>query len=438
MKSQTLFVDDTIVIDCLEYCSLSFLSLALLEKEREDILFFSSQNYLLVKSELNHLKIHSSVYKEYQERVTFIFLKNKLEHDDKSFFQDFEEKVRHFEGKIIYFDRIDYFLDFKSKLSYEKALRQFKKIVQKYDKKIIFIFNSKSSLDPFLDQAFKKYATRLDFMNTDNKDQTMPALSALQDELLTENSTSQKKRAFINDESTKIQVMLVSESDELKKLHYYIFSSVKDVDYYTIDILPQDEMDILHDMDIIIYNKKENTLKKEILTRIKKMKLKTKFFEISTHPYLRQKDLLTANLDGVDKLFKQDFLMEDFIMSIEMNLKSSFYSRRLLAMEENETILISSKEYFNYKIETLLENKIFFSLLTYSYDSDVDIQSYNIQKIVREYDNIFVNKRKKEIHFIILNTLPLFANAMIKERIGNFSISLESKSSKSSFDLIFD
>ena len=265
----------------------------------------------------------------------------------------------------------------------------------------------------------------------------MPALAALQEELLEDKQTSQKKKAFHGEQENKIQVMLMSDNNELKKLHYYIFSSSDDVDYYTIDILPDDEMDLIHEMDIIIYNKKDTTVKKRILNTIKKEKLDVKFFEITNQAYLRQKDLLLANLDGVDKLFKKDFLMEDFVMSIEMYLKSSFYSRRLLALDEEE-IVMHKKEVFEKKIEQLLKKKVFFSLFSYHYEADADIESYNIQKIVREYDNIFVNKRKKEIQFLILNTVPDFGEELIQKRIENFSITLELLSSKSAFDLIFD
>jgi hypothetical protein len=436
MKNSTIFIDSSMAIDCHDICSLSFLSLALLEEKKGSILFFSSQNYLLVKSELNHLKIHSKIYHDYQERVAFNFLKQPLSSFENDFFIEFEEQIKNFTGTLIYFDRIDYFLDFNAYAKYDKALKKLKEIVQRYDKKIIYIYNAKSSPHTYLDRAFKKHAHILDFMNKNDKEVTMPAFSALQEELL-EDRVSENKKAFLGESDNKIQVMLMSDHDELKKLHYYIFSSANDVDYYTIDILPDEEMELLQEMDIIIYNKKDETLKKRILSTIKKEKLNLKFFEITNQEYLRQKDLLLANIDGVDKLFKKDFLMEDFVMSIEMYLKSSFYSRRLLALDESE-IVVHKKEVFDKKVADLLEKKVFFSLFTYHYDADADIESYNIQKIVREYDSIFVNKRKKEIKFLILNTIPDFAAQLIQKRIENFSITLELLSSKSAFDLIFD
>jgi hypothetical protein len=437
MKNSTIFVDSSIAIDCLNVCSLSFLSLALLEEKRKKILFFSSQNYLLVKSELNHLKIHSKIYKDFQERVEFVFLKKTYTQVKDDFLKDFEAKVASFEDHLIYFDRIDYFLDLNSYTKYEKVFREIKKIVEKYQKKIIYIYSSKSSNHTYLDKAIKKNMTKLDFMNRDNKEKTMPSLHALQEELLEEKS-SPKSSLLEPISETKIQVMLMSDNDELKKLHYYIFSSAKDVDYYTIDILPEDEMSLLSEMDIIIFNKKNIDLKYDILKYIKTHNLSLKFFEITNNEYLRQKDLLMANLDGVDKLFKRDFLMEDFVMSIEMYLKSSFYSKRLLSLPQENQIIMTKKELFEKKIDALINKKIFFSLFTYHYEADADIESYNIQKIVREYDNIFINKRREEIHFLILNTIPDFGKELIQNRIQNFSIHLELKRAESAFDLIFD
>jgi len=435
MKSKTIFTDSSIAIDCLDVCSLSFLSLALLEEKKSEILFFSSQNYLLVKSELNHLKINSKIYEDYQERVEFIFLKKPLSAFKNDFYKEFEEKLEKFNGTLVYFDRIDYFLDFTSYAEFNKALKNFKEIVEKYHKKIIYIYNSKSISHDYLDKAIHKNSTALDFKNRENKEKSMPSLQALQEELL---DVKTVQNSVIHDSDSKIQVMLMSDNDEQKKLHYYIFSSSQDVDYYTIDILPVDETSIIAEMDIIIYNKKDDELKKRILRTIKKDKLAVKFFEITNNEYLRQKDLLMANLDGVDKLFKKDFLMEDFVMSIEMYLKNNFYSKRLLALEDDNEIVMSKKDLFEKKVTHLLEKKIFFSIFTYNYEADADIGSYNIQKIVREYDNIFINKRKHEINFLILNTVPDFGKELIQKRIQNFSISLELKSAQSAFDLVFD
>ena len=235
-----------------------------------------------------------------------------------------------------------------------------------------------------------------------------------------------------------IQIALFSESEDIKKLNYYLFSDVKDVDYYTIDTLQESEVSDVDEMDVIVFNKEDKELKDMLLHNIKAKNLCTKFFVITNKSYLRQKDILTEHISGVDKLLKMDFFLEDYILSIEKYLKSNFYSKRLLALKDEEDIIVDSKKLFDDKKNILLAKKIFFSLFTYKYDSEIDINSYNIRKIVRECDLIFINKKKKEITFLLLNVIPEFGSELIKKRIKNFSISLKEKSKLSSFDLIYE
>jgi hypothetical protein len=149
-----------------------------------------------------------------------------------------------------------------------------------------------------------------------------------------------------NKKDEKIQLMLMSDSDEIKKLHYFIFSSANDVDYYTIDELEPEDISIIYDMDIIIYNKKDENLKKSILQIIEAQKLDLKFFEISDSEYLRQKDLLIAHNSGVHKLFNKNFMLEEFVINIEIYLKSNFYTKRLLELKEYDELMIDSEMLF--------------------------------------------------------------------------------------------
>ncbi|RUM66938.1 MAG: hypothetical protein DSZ06_02300 [Sulfurospirillum sp.] len=236
----------------------------------------------------------------------------------------------------------------------------------------------------------------------------------------------------------KIELMLISDNEEIKKLHYYIFSSVDDVEYYTLEDLSPEDISLLYEMDIIIFNKNDEELKESILQIIKSQKLDLKFFEISKKQYIRNKDMLIAHNSGVHKLFSRDFMLEDFIMNIEIFLKTNFYTKRLIALKENKEITIESKELFENRVFELINKKIFFSLLKFSYDSDTDIKNYNLQKIVREYDTIYFDKKRKILHFLILNTIPSFGKKSIKKRVENFSISVEPLEALSAFELVYE
>ncbi len=235
-----------------------------------------------------------------------------------------------------------------------------------------------------------------------------------------------------------IQVALMSDNEDIKKLNYYLFSEVSGIDFLNIDGLTEDEVSNMDEMDIIIFNKEDDTLKEILLHNIKAKNLKTKFFVISNKSYLRQKDVLREHINGVDKLLKLDFFLEDYILSMEKFLHTNFYSKRLLSYEDAKDVMIEDQKVFESKVDELIKDKIFFSLFTYKYSAEMEIESYNIRKIVRECDLILVNSERKELTFLLLNVIPEFGSELIKKRINNFSITLQESRKISAFDLVYE
>ncbi len=234
-----------------------------------------------------------------------------------------------------------------------------------------------------------------------------------------------------------IRIALISDKNELRKLNYYLFKDVQGVDYYTFDDKAV-ELDLIAEMDIVIFSKNDEKLKEAILHEIKAKNLKTKFMMISDKPYLRQKDILQEHINGVDKLMKMDFFLEDYILSIEKYLHSNFYSRRVLSIEDLSEVITHDRARFQQRVDELTRNKIYFSLLRYSYESEIDIDEYNIKKIVREHDTILIDKEKGEILFLLMNVIPQFGAQIIKKRIENFSIRLTLEHACNVFDLLFE
>jgi len=247
--------------------------------------------------------------------------------------------------------------------------------------------------------------------------------------------------SMLNDRISKaknIQIALLSDNEEIKKLNYYLFSSVAGIDFLNIDDLTEDEVENLDDIDIIIFNQENETLKNILLHNIKAKNLKTKFFVISNKSYLRQKDVLREHINGVDKLLKLDFFLEDYILSMEKFLHTNFYSKRLLAHEDAKDVMMYDKKLFESKVEELINDKIFFSLFTYTYSAEMEIESYNIRKIVRECDLILVDNERKELTFLLLNVNPEFGSELIKKRMNNFSITLKERQKISAFEIIYE
>ena len=234
-----------------------------------------------------------------------------------------------------------------------------------------------------------------------------------------------------------LKIALITDNNDLQKLNYYLFKDVSDVDYFTMDAEDVD-LEIVEEMDIVIYSKEDEALKHRILEHIKAKQLKTKFMMISNKPYLRQKDILQEHINGVDKLLKMDFFLEDYILSIEKYLRSNFYSKRLLQIADMPNVITHDKSVLQKRIDDLIAHKIYFSLFTYTYESEIDIDDYNIKKIVREHDTIYIDKENQKIVFLLMNVIPEFGAEIIKKRINNFSIRLHPESACNVFDIVFE
>lgn len=234
-----------------------------------------------------------------------------------------------------------------------------------------------------------------------------------------------------------IKIALITDNNDLRKLNYYLLKDVNDVDYFTFDDGNVD-MDLIEEMDIIIYSKEDDTIKNEILHHIKAKNLKTKFMMISDKPYLRQKDILQEHINGVDKLMKMDFFLEDYILSIEKYLHTNFYSKRVLDLPDLEEVITHDKKVLKKRINDLIQRKIYFSLFRYNYHSEIDIDEYNLKKTVREHDTIYIDKENGQILFLLMNVIPEFGEQIIRKRINNFSITLTPEAACNVFDIVFE
>jgi len=234
-----------------------------------------------------------------------------------------------------------------------------------------------------------------------------------------------------------IKIALITDNNDLRKLNYYLLKDVNDVDYFTFDDGNVD-MDLIEEMDIIIYSKEDDTIKNEILHHIKAKNLKTKFMMISDKPYLRQKDILQEHINGVDKLMKMDFFLEDYILSIEKYLHTNFYSKRVLDLPDLEEVITHDKKVLKKRINDLIQRKIYFSLFRYTYHSEIDIDEYNLKKTVREHDTIYIDKENGQILFLLMNVIPEFGEQIIRKRINNFSITLTPEAACNVFDIVFE
>jgi len=241
---------------------------------------------------------------------------------------------------------------------------------------------------------------------------------------------------FDEDDTKELNIVLISDNEEMKKLNYFIFNGVDGINYYTMDSPYDRDLSIISQMDIIIYNKIDDSLEELLLKNIKNRGLNCKFFHIINEKYFRKVDLLNEYFKGVDRVLKIDIELKEYIFELQRELRSNFYSKRLSKIKPQDTML--SRDSFEIRKNELIKNRVFFSKVTYRYESDINIKEYNLKKVVRELDSIYIDEKSKEISFILLDIMPKKANYIIKKRMKNFSIYLDDKAEKSVFDLLFD
>jgi hypothetical protein len=234
----------------------------------------------------------------------------------------------------------------------------------------------------------------------------------------------------------ELNVVLLSDYEEIKRLNYFIFNGIDSINYYTMDKPYDQDLSIISQMDIVIYNKSDKELEDKILKNIYDKSLNCKFIYLANDRYFRKIDILDKYFRGVDRVLKVDIELKDYIFELQRELQNNFYSKRLSSIQAKE-ILTTNYEFLN-RIQELIDSRIFFSSISYNYESDIDIYEYNLKKIIRELDSIYIDQDSKTINFILLDIMPNMANDIIKERVNNFSIYLEDKEQKSAFELLFN
>jgi len=233
----------------------------------------------------------------------------------------------------------------------------------------------------------------------------------------------------------EINIALLSDNDDLKKLNYFIFNGVDGINYYTMDDPYDKDLSILSQMDLILYNKSDKDLETLILENILNKRIHCKFIHIVDSENYRKIDFLEEYLQGVSKVIKLDSELEEYIFEIQRELLDGFYSKRLQNIKPIDTLYDLRK--FEKRIDELIKHRVCFTKLRYTYESDMDIKKYNLKKIIREKDTIYIDQQRNEIYFLLLDVMPKVANNIIKSRIKNFSIRLSEISHKSVFDIVF-
>ena len=238
-----------------------------------------------------------------------------------------------------------------------------------------------------------------------------------------------------SDVDVDFDIALMSDSDDMKKLHYYIFSNVDGINLHVMDQPFDGDFSILSQMDIVLYNKADKVLEDDILEAILDKGMTTRFIHLVDESSFEGIDLVKEYLSGVKKVIKVNEYLGEYIIEMQKEIFDNFYTRRIQSLSVQETVY--EKDEFENRVEELQDRRVYFSSLRFKYDADMDIESYDLNSIVRDKDTVYVDKENSEIYFLLIDVMPDSASRLIRDRIKNFSIRVSEVSSNSVFDIVF-
>ena len=191
-------------------------------------------------------------------------------------------------------------------------------------------------------------------------------------------------------------ILLITDKPELISLHKYIFNKKG----FTIDVATSmtDTINkILSGPDIIIYNPKSEDLDLSVCNTIKQQKIASKLIYITQSEYVRSEDKMRALESGCYEMFPLNFSLGEYILEIEKMLNENFYTSILNKLSKNK--LISKIENFCEVVNSLYEEKIFFTILKFNSDKTPE----EIRKKLRSTDIIYYNEKTKEYVLCLIN-----------------------------------
>ncbi|WP_456479272.1 hypothetical protein [Nautilia sp.] len=218
------------------------------------------------------------------------------------------------------------------------------------------------------------------------------------------NPTTQKKA---------INVLIISENEELINLHKYVFNSK----YFFVDEaknISEIINKILSAPDLIIYNPKEEHLDMSVCNTLKQQSIPSKLIYIAQTEYVRTEDKMKALESGCYEIFPENFALGEYILEIEKMLDFNFYTPVLNRLFINK--IFNDIKSFCDVLDSLYEEKVFFTIL--KFESDSSPEKY--VKKLRNTDILFYDQNKSLFIICLINLRkrnikPVFNKLFLKE-----------------------
>ena len=231
-----------------------------------------------------------------------------------------------------------------------------------------------------------------------------------------------------NDSSTKRKVVLYTHDNALASMHRYIFDTEEFEVYISNNLLETISL-LEKKVDLLIYNYSELNETKEMHKVIKRYGYNGHMICISAKNYIRSTDRMSSVNYGCEDIFPINFILEEYILSIERTLNERFYSSKINEIPPHREV-VNDIEKFCRIVSSLIEKHIYFTILEVESDVDKDI----LKKRFREKDMfcyldeillvLLLNSRERVVKEKIIPNLNFGKRSkfMIKQIINAYTL----------------
>ena len=178
----------------------------------------------------------------------------------------------------------------------------------------------------------------------------------------------------------KRKVVLYTHDAPLASMHRYIFNT-EEFEIYISNNLLEIISYMEKKVDLLIYNYSELSETKEMHKVIKRYGYKGHMICISAKNYIRSTDRMSSVNYGCEDIFPINFILEEYILSIERTLNVRFYSPKINEIPPHREIVNDIDQFCNI-VNGLIKKHIYFTILEVESDVDREI----LKKRFREKD----------------------------------------------------
>ncbi len=180
--------------------------------------------------------------------------------------------------------------------------------------------------------------------------------------------------------SHKTKILIQTTNISLISMHEYIFNRDDFEVYISSSLLDTiNYMEIAIDLLIYNYDKFDET--KEMYKVLQRYGYRGHMICISTKPYIRSTDRMIGVNYGCEDMFPINFLLEEYILSIERTLQYRFYSTKIHKIPSNKEVANNITEFCK-TVNILIEEHIYFTVLVV----ESDVSENTLKKRFRDKD----------------------------------------------------